>query len=189
MTQFKKTQVVMLSTEDKTASILYYKSNKHSSIRYFPSEYWSNNDLYKQHLYFLSDEMPIKGDYILCYGADGDVDIPKVLKYTGEELGIIKIIASTDKSLGLPRPSDSFIKKYCELGGIEYVMVEYIDTDLKTFNGDEFENILNLKVAPDNTITIKSIKDSWNREEVIKIVKTMNSFPKHLVDKWIEDNL
>lgn len=56
-----------------------------------------------------------------------------------------------------------------------------------------------LKVSKDNTITIRKVKDSWNREEVVELLS------KHFVDagskiglgqdvtkftkKWIEENL
>ena len=36
-----------------------------------------------------------------------------------------KIIASTDSSLNLPKLSNDFIKKYCEVGGIDEIMIEY----------------------------------------------------------------
>lgn len=36
-----------------------------------------------------------------------------------------KIVASTDESLGLPRPSNEFLKAYCEKGGIDQVLIEY----------------------------------------------------------------
>lgn len=101
-----------------------------------------------------------------------------------------KIIATTDESLKiwigtcfsgeeiykkLPRPSNEFIKKYCELGGIDEVVVEYekcnICQDTKKHivsmfgevdcyycnktEGRENQYIEpKLKVAPDNTITI-----------------------------------
>ncbi len=50
------------------------------------------------------------------------------------------------------------------------------------------------KVYPDNTINIKSVKDSWTREEVINIVKKLNyhfgaSMSTQKFDKWIESNL
>lgn len=100
-----------------------------------------------------------------------------------------KIIAPTDSSLTkvvingdfpvdgipLPKPSQSFIEKYIECYNkgeiIDDVMVEYEwDKPFMSVNEDEemVENYpLNLKINPkDNTITIKKIKNSWNREEL-----------------------
>ena len=54
-----------------------------------------------------------------------------------------------------------------------------------------------LKINPkDNTITIKPIKDSWNREEVVSLIKDyrnqlvpVNSLLIEETNKWIEQNL
>jgi len=95
-----------------------------------------------------------------------------------------------------PRPSDSFIKKYCELGGIDEVMVEYEDylTEELALKGS-FTNY-RLKISPDNTITIKKVKDSWSKEEVIQLfTKYKNwelgriNWSKESLNKWIEENL
>jgi hypothetical protein len=59
---------------------------------------------------------------------------------------------------------------------------------------------LKLKLAPDNTITIKPVKDSWNREELEKLLfkiaqyairseKSGQKFQLSNLDKWIEENL
>jgi len=87
--------------------------------------------------------------------------------------GCDKIIASTDPSLNLPRPSDSFIKKYCELGGFDNVMVEYEQVYEDQLEGGVFvprSAGYRLKVAPDNTISIKGVKNMWNREDIKKLV-------------------
>lgn len=65
----------------------------------------------------------------------------------------------------LPRPSNEFIKKYCELGGINEVLVEYESELVQTWpssgrdagGNEKYETIHTLKVAPDNTITIYPI--------------------------------
>ena len=50
-----------------------------------------------------------------------------------------------------------------------------------------------VKVNPkDTTITIKKVKDSWNREEVIELIKCFDrgiNRPITNVNKWIEENL
>ena len=64
----------------------------------------------------------------------------------------------------LPRPSNEFLKKYCELGGIDKVLVEYEEYAYEPIIG-KFPNyeanpnpkLFKLKVAPDNTITIYPI--------------------------------
>jgi hypothetical protein len=57
-----------------------------------------------------------------------------------------------------------------------------------------------LKVNPkDNTITIKKVKDTWDREEVINLVYKLwnaeiytdntTTWEQEDLDKWIEENL
>lgn len=122
------------------------------------------------------------------------------------ELGT-KVIASTDSSLNLPQPSQSFIQKYIETYNsgkpIEKVMVEY---EYIKGIGEEFgydsSDINSLKVNPkDNTIFISNIKDSWDKEELREIFvdlvdaalinannPTTLTNPENL-NKWIEENL
>lgn len=107
-----------------------------------------------------------------------------------------KIISTTDLSLKnslnilrnnlventLPQPSQQFITKYIEEYNkgniIEDVLVEYLHYECNNGHVMDREtvctyphcgkfNFPKIKVNPkDNTITIKRIKDSWNREEV-----------------------
>ena len=84
-------------------------------------------------------------------------------------------------STPLPRPSDDFIKAFVEKQGkIDKILVEYkepynklvgskIGSNIGHFTLTE-ENKYRLKINPDNTINIKPIKDSWNREEVIELM-------------------
>lgn len=133
-----------------------------------------------------------------------------------------KIIATTDNSLiikvespkgiwwdtSLSQPSQQFITKYIEEYNkgnvITDVLVEY---DVITLNEDWSQrpvivtNEYKLKINPkDNTITIKKLKDSWNREEVKQLLidccsevscedgKLLGKEPNDLY-KWIEANL
>jgi len=74
-------------------------------------------------------------------------------------------VNTTDKSLGLPHPSKSFIEKYCKLGGINEVNVEYeIDIILEYSSGTTPSTFL--KVNLHNEIAIHPIKDSWSKDEV-----------------------
>ncbi len=78
-------------------------------------------------------------------------------------------------------------------------MVEYEFIEIQ-HQSDEYQRIdssihdLILKVnSKDNTITIKRVKDSWNREEIIKLLdEYMMYFQFHSIsdkDNWIEQNL
>ena len=140
-----------------------------------------------------------------------------------------KIIATTDTSLYthqketvslpervfyLPQPSQQFIQKYIEEYNkgnvitdvlVEYELISNEEYFGNTVNPDDdvpyFDERLKINLK-DNTITIKKIKDSWNREEVIELCKqafidgtyaggfgpnekTINSE----TEKWIGENL
>jgi len=133
-----------------------------------------------------------------------------------------KIIATTDSSLiindwmktkenniegkyessnYLPQPSQQFIEKYTESYNkgeiITDVLVEYEQKDFKWVGNKNLASY-SLKVNPkDNTITIKKVKDSWNREDVYKIIRkaitdtNKAGFRNISMDynKWIEENL
>ena len=132
-----------------------------------------------------------------------------VLEENKENQTFKKIIATTDKTLSqtsrteIPQPSQQFIQKFVE---------EYNKGNVITDVLVEYEYLLddngvipywNLKVNPkDNTITIKKVKNSYSREEVIELCKqafidgtyaggfgpnekTINSE----TEKWVEENL
>jgi len=136
---------------------------------------------------------------------------------------VLKIIATTDDSLAipydgktpisenwggykLPQPSQSFIEKYVEEYNngnvITEVRVEYEFGGIEEsyFDGNNEKLPLRLKVNPkDNTITIRKVKDSWSRDELIILLNkfgskvygeyTRNETMEDFTDKWIEQNL
>lgn len=178
---------------------------------------------YKAHqLYILSDDEIKKGDYYIAYGAQ-QMEVYQCLKSsmstaTAKSIGIeykpMKIIATTDSSLTLadeyhvydllPQPSQAFIEKYCKLGGIDEVMVEYdIDVINELSSGNTPSNTFP-KVNSHNEITIHPIKDSWSREELpIEVLKRLIVYVENSPEvqepvmmeifkkakKWIEENL
>lgn len=108
----------------------------------------------------------------------------------------------------LPEPSEGFIQKFVNAynsgNPITEVDVEYERVkqalsiiSKKTKNGSdytevewEFQDIL--KINPkDNTITIKKIKDTWTRDEVVNLLQQFNNDKSGVFDctKWIEENL
>ena len=101
-----------------------------------------------------------------------------------------------------------FIEEYNKGNVITKVMIE--DEDCGTIDstcgliphisteGDTFYMGAKLKVNSNNTINIKPIKDSWNREEHIANIKafakefvanTDTAYKQADIDKWIENNL
>ena len=220
----KKHKVVCLSTNQQsnitksiTSNKLYYSDNleraslhnKHEGATY-------------QHLYILSDEDIKEGVFDKVYFNTYDNSLwkyrptPCALPYWGNLKTLKEIIATTDSSLGklkksehhsgyieyLPQPSNSFIEKFIERynsgNTITDVMVEYmLGVTINDERQWENPSIEILKVNPkDNTITIKSVKDSWNREEVKELIYKFNLaisrgeiYNTPLLNKWIENNL
>lgn len=207
---FKKCKVVMLPTEKgsyihRRGSVLYCTPNIAKST--IDTDY---------HLYILSDE-EIKPAIDHLHNSDHEFGYYYVTKpdgnintdysangiwyyagggYYGNNI-FRKIIVTTDPELNLPRPPDSFIRKYCELGGIDEVMVEIIGEQGNHRGGSDF--IPWVKISSDNTITIKKVKDSWSREELIKLcesayncgglISDSTELPFTSFNEWIDKNL
>lgn len=166
-----KAKVIMLPT--KQSNIV--KVHEYNSLHLLKGDEHPNNTILNlgipQHLYFTTDGEIKEGDWVVCLDEiDSTVQnwsvSQAIFKYNngGNCNSDMKIVATTDTSLGLPEPSQAFIQKYCELGGIDKVDIELKSSDLDYFFGD-------LKVDPiHNTVTIHSIKDSWNREEIYDLL-------------------
>lgn len=189
----KKCRVVMLPTNQKAKSIAV----TNHGLSYDESDYLAES---WNHLYIVSDDQIQVGNTVIKFISD-DMSICPVqdeqdLLYISaeNELGTHitcgKIIASTDYTLNLPSLSQSFIQKYCEVGGIEEVMVEFVQKD----ELGECAGIWTPKVNKNNEI-ISRVKDYWNKEEVIKLINRFhNDFYNTTLDtnsrdRWIEKNL
>lgn len=179
--------------------------------------------LIPQHLYFLSDEKIINLDSLYnethehgwYYVTDKKGNINTIyaekglLNYTGGgyyshgNTIFRKIIATTNPELNLPRPSDSFIQKYVKgynkSNVIEEVKVEYniviIGIANHIYHGtEEPKTEAILKVAPDNTITIKPVVETWD-DILDKFMVYYNSCGFNPITtttsvymKWLKDN-
>lgn len=180
----KKCRVVMLPTNQEAP--IYKVPNR--DILFLSNDIDNTKYTHHYHLYILSDDEIKEGDWFIANQGvhqcleivKGDYPYKIANQYNNEEIQYQskywsgnKIIATTNSSLNLPRPSNEFIQKFCEKSGIWEVMVEYILSgkeyvdDQDAYGYDDYK----LKVAPDNTISIYPIKESWNREEVIELCK------------------
>ena len=220
MNQFKRAQVVMLPTELKSI-IFLNKQNKLRFLGklLFSDEEYSNNHLYIisddkiKHNDWVYDK-----ETNTVFEIDEELDY-KEIKKLNDSLFVKKIIASTNTLLvsnygsflspdikKVPQPSQQFIEKYIESYNkgeiIVDILVEYeiFDNQCDGFscqlcNCDNDKSILieNLKINPkDNTITIKKLKNSWNREEHISDIRKFYNeykFSGINIDKWIEENV
>ena len=196
MCTFTKAKVVRLSTTND--SNIYLKpQNGHLVIvtNTRVKRYVTALNFPKHHLYIISDDEIKEGDYYIID------DIPELLKNNG--LKFIddyckKVIATTDTSLYthqketvslpervfyLPQPSQQFIQKYIEEYNkgniITDVLVEYKFNDFKFMATlcTTKEKEYTLKINPkDNTITIKKLKETYNKEELCQVLEKYTSF-------------
>ena len=132
----------------------------------------------------------------------------EVLATTDESLNLTFNNGKTDLKFVLPKPSDSFISKYIEEynkgNQITDVLVEYeksyglVQKGLPGFPEDDISWWYNkLKVDSNNTITIKKVKDSYSREEIINLLYKYNDsiidrysqLTNKDLDNWIKENL
>jgi hypothetical protein len=226
MSTLKECKVIMLPTEDKGPVWIYTSGTRKPQNSNYVSQLGCGDQY--QHLYIVSDDEIKEGDYLIDdNGIFGPWEYGNTI--VGESKG--RIIATTDKSLTieksavgytdggrartfygkelLPEPSKEFIQKYCELGGINKIMVQY-DSKIRCYKCGKteadciatssncvgyYEETYQLKVSKDNTITIKPVKDSWNREEVEELCRRawilgLNKPPyQEIYNAWKESNL
>lgn len=173
----------------------------------------THGNVKEQHLYILSDDEIEEGDWFINL-ANNTINQATDWIYVST---CKKIIATTDTSLILHDNSKNnkcfgtqlsgkcshvlpliptsfiqyFIEQYNKGNIITHVNIEYEEYTNNTLTGLDIDSMIyNLKINSDNTINIKTIKDSYSRDEVIKIVKKF--FNEALIpgqDKWIEQNL
>lgn len=188
---YKKCKVVMLAT--KTSNLYLFGSKEQLMYRPKAAIHISILDE-PQHLYILSDEEIKKGDRVYDTIEDIEEGSRIIEKATNDahldpKAGYKNIIATTDKSLkieselttyyrngiggakNLPQIPQDFISLYIEQynkgNKIKEVMVEYHN------NLSDPERLIDFDVpyVPDNTISIKPIKDSWNEKDVMKLMR------------------
>ncbi len=200
---FKKCKVVMLPTNKKAQIHIIPDGYMYKSVEVFIQA----SQAYKPyHLYITSDEEIEAGDWIY-HKLDN-----KPIKFDGNKTGGFpygyrKVIATTDSSLErywklnetipLPQPSSSFIQKYVDEynkgNQITDVLVEYeeISGKLLSYGRGFTPSEIKPKINPkDNTITIKKVKDSWTREEVVSLcLKMQHDYPKFTKDSYFTPNM
>lgn len=141
----KLVDILMLPTKEATNIDLV-----DNLLRYCSTRVKMNYKSIHQHLYLLSNEEVKEGDFCMSFPEQlNPNNIHICIDIDCKLHNCKKIIASTDMSLGLPKPSNKFLKKFCELGGVPTCAVkyDYIHTD---FAPNGFETFL--KITSDNTV-------------------------------------
>lgn len=219
---FKKCKVVMLPTNEKAHfGDLFLNEYNHLEVFNRPFAIFD-----KEYIYITSDEEIKVGDSFLSdrrnsIYENNEVPVYELFKCTSifnkwiginnnKDLGLNptwskKVIATTNNDMSifdllLPQPSNQFIEKYIEEYNkgnvITDVLVEY-EFDNEGHKDNPGWHNQKLKVnSKGNTITIKKVKDSWNREEVIELISDWTRMKSGLninlpdnFDNWIETNL
>lgn len=200
---YKKCKVVILPTNEKaTVKDIVISPRYKGLIQLFGSFENSYKDECKvQHLFVISDDEIKIGDWFMnrqymieTNQKEYEIWLCGDVKPNSDPH---KIIASTDSSLNISALHPSFIEEYIQRyndgNPIKDVMVEYEDKLHYEDTIYQDSNKLTPKINPDNTITIKEVKDSWNRDEVITLLKLnterlTNSWISSDID-WINENL
>lgn len=184
---FKEHQLVMLPTKKAIKGQIGFDSRNYEIFTELTalsaSEY--GYDYQPQHLYLLSEENISKNDYvydsidgmIAQFVNETAVVLANQQKETYGKKTFFKIIATTDKSLlidyydsdsyGIPQrfplPSfdEIFLKKYCELGGIDKVLVEY-----RQFDNLEYK----LVFTQESEVFIRTAKLTYTIEEHLQMM-------------------
>lgn len=207
MKNYNKGSIKLVRTDDASASFCIYTASGKLAYESLELAYHSNF-----HMHILSEELILAGDYFMR-----DEEIHKALKVYGDEVefetGVAsvycgantfwprkscrKIVASSDKNLGLPMPGYKFIEEFIyeyNLGKnkISNVLLERNEGVCKC---DSFEQISNCcysfgedcikpnpnndfyglmtKINEDNTINIQIVKEIFLREDILKLFEKM----------------
>lgn len=226
---WKTCQLIMLSANTKAEvgeyAIMLNSTtgiNPYLSHGIIQREQGFNIKCNKQHLYITSDEKIKEEDWFIILDGTSSIhqcksvsleyiDFKDVNGFCSKPSVCKKIIATTEKSLNLPKiPQffiENFVKEYNTGNVIKEVSVKY-ETKLErvfSHSGNRIQEKSDpfLKVNPkDNTITIRKVKDSFSKEEVIELLRNFNEdfgklslygdfkntdIPKF--NKWIKNNL
>jgi hypothetical protein len=226
MSKFKEAKVVMLPTNkpSKLGDLATYQGKSLAKV-IKEGVNLKNTTVQFWNLYIISDDKIKVGAWVINKWNE----IHQITKNDGEEYikTCKKIITTTDTSLkidnpnydigrlayiNLPQPSQQFIEKFIEEYNRGNVITDVLIEYELISNEEYFGNTVNpdndvpyfdekLKINPkDNTITIKKVKDSYTREEVVKLLidccgevsgedgKLLGKSPEQLYN-WIKENL
>lgn len=192
--KYEKCNVVMLSTE-KASQISQHREHKDFNLlsdRNYP--YAGSNAIFENQFLYITSKEEIKlGDAVIFRNTDHSslgfavkefdelcIKVPGKIGMGGLtfpfprnfEDRCSKVIASTDPSLVTSRPSQEFLQVFCNTDNIiEEVLVEYTEV-LSDPDLHDTVTVLKLKVAPDNTITIKPVKYDYTKETLKQLCES-----------------
>lgn len=157
---YKECKIILWPTNDKLGSI---KMNKITNEMYGPNIAISNTLAYKFHVYICIEESANADDWVYSYKYNNIMTYNELIQRDKEPKSYYKVIATTNKSLGVFKIAQSFINEFVELNGnINRIYVEYLEYDSTKLN------------LYNNTVFIHKIKDDFSFDEVVNILLRYN---------------
>ena len=194
---FRPQQLDILASEEIKEGEYYYDVRRNNIGKRESHSGSLNNYNYYKKIIATTDESLEIACKVECHDCNGKGEQIMPYKDNGEVCSRCSGTGLEDNEKPFLRPSDDFLKAFVKAQGkIDKVLVEYVDwCDYDNEIGLDKPD-LRLKVAPDNTITIKPIQEekvSWNKEEIIQLIVNTIYYGVdtngNLSDKWIEQNL
>lgn len=197
-------KVHMLPTEDD--SVLYANQknipgnySKYAGIRVGQTQSNQPPRFQNQHLYITSDERIEEGNYVLSTKYNEGYNIQVVPQYSvksyNDSTHYRKIVATTDKSLGLgdefggwyplPQIPQQFIEEYCKAGGIDEVLVEYKENNNPNLWGQDIGlATLVLKLDQNNCVITHLVESKlYTSEEVLLFGEYLMKLNNNIIKK------
>jgi len=141
----------------------------------------------RAHLYLLVEDTIKVNDFILMGTVVGPV------LEGSENIGEIipKVVASTDKLLGLPKFSKGMLTRYVEKQGIHQVYAVYEETHDTDGDTGMTEFRIIPKVNRNNNISLRKIKNSFTYEEVLNILHKFatSQIETEAISDWMETHI
>jgi len=175
---FKSAKVVLLPTNQKVENCGigidrktdkgYPMTRKYMGNKYFDTDDGSpeHNSVFPYHLYFVTEDLAKEG----CVGYNETYSLVLVDENYNRFSKAYEIVATTDPTLSLPKPSTGFIEKFCEANDIDTVKIEYILQHDLQINIREKELSYIPKVK-DGVITIRPVKLTWSTSEIKNLLE------------------
>ena len=217
----KRAKIHLLPTEPSSAEtcigvrdniMAYHLAIHHLALSKFYHIYITTDDEIKEDdWYYVSggigasigiykaEKSPVNNDWRHKIIATTD---PELIVYVGQDYTGTVIRKNGKNHQRLPQPSKAFIEKYCEVGGIDEVDVEYGLFHDGNFKDDDethaFKATRKPRVNLHNEIIIHLIEQKmYSRDEVYKIAKVAyrmgaqnhNDATVERFDEWIKENL
>jgi hypothetical protein len=180
-------KVIILPTTNRTSKLWY--DNKDKKHLFDPV---GTKDATPQHLYAISDE-EIKEGVDYYYDSHNNLILKSSNNSDHKVYGYKKIIATTDKSLGLPIFEQSFIKHYAEVGGIDEVELEMEKIPyMEQPSIGPWEYYYKLKLTDNNEVVVVEEVDYTNEKRELLL-----AYHRYLVEElnmdleeiWVDEFL